>query len=352
MYKIYVDPYLLVYPQANSGIDEFENYILSLISWSEEIEKIKEANLATLYLSAKTPEILAITNGYPERNELEKLIVDLNLQNVIQTHDILILIESFLKLPSIEDRLNINAILIDNIQYDPVFYLDGRNELFVQIYYELTVLIFLLCKIENLANKHQIIVTRYIQAENTQVLIECEIVDCEFSTNSCYVNIPCDVSIRLQSFVNPNSLHDYFDASDIWINANYCEGVYKKAISIFVAQKNKQLETPKTIDELTYWLFGSRFLKSLKYLGFLDEPIKTKMLLRTCAEIILKENMGDTHWLRTGKGANNPQKKRKKDGAKAWRRDIDHEYHLHYWEIERGIEFASVVVHNDLKIPE
>lgn len=351
MYQLYVDPYFLVYPQANSGIDEFENYIHSLVSWGEEIEKIKEANLATFYLSAKAPEILAVTNGYPEINELEKLIINLNLQDVIHPHDILILIEKFLKLPCIEDRLNINAILIDNIQCQPAFYLDGRNEIFVQIYYELAVLIFLLCKIENLSNKHQIIVTRRLQAENTQILIECEIIDCEFCNNLCYINIPYDVSICLESFVNPNSLHDYFDASDIWINANQCEEVYKRAISIFVAQTNKQLQKPKPIHELTYWLFGSCFLKSLKDLGFLDEPIKIKMLLRTCAEIILKQNMGGTHSLRTGKGANNPQKKRKKDGAKAWRRDIDYEYHLHYWETERGIEFASVVVHNNMKIP-
>jgi hypothetical protein len=66
----------------------------------------------------------------------------------------------------------------------------------------------------------------------------------------------------------------------------------------------------------------------------------------------LGENLSDTHWLRTGKGANNPQKKRRKDKAEPWRRDIDRDYHLHYWKTANGTEFASVVVHDDMTIPE
>jgi hypothetical protein len=38
---------------------------------------------------------------------------------------------------------------------------------------------------------------------------------------------------------------------------------------------------------------------------------------------------------------------------KAQRRDIDYEFHLHYWEIANDvIELASVVHHNDFSIPE
>jgi hypothetical protein len=38
---------------------------------------------------------------------------------------------------------------------------------------------------------------------------------------------------------------------------------------------------------------------------------------------------------------------------KAQRRDIDYEFHLHYWECANGtIELASVVHHNDFSIPE
>lgn len=75
--------------------------------------------------------------------------------------------------------------------------------------------------------------------------------------------------------------------------------------------------------------------------------------LRAICEAIDKQSMGSAHPLRTGTGGNDPQQKRASDKAKAVRRDIDHEYHLHYWQLPDGsIELASVGVHNDLTIPE
>jgi hypothetical protein len=41
-----------------------------------------------------------------------------------------------------------------------------------------------------------------------------------------------------------------------------------------------------------------------------------------------------------------------RDQDKAWRRDIDSKYRLHYWECADGtIEFASVGAHNMFVIP-
>ena len=84
-----------------------------------------------------------------------------------------------------------------------------------------------------------------------------------------------------------------------------------------------------------------------------DTPLSvSSALLRATSDAIDGLNLRDVHALRTGQGGNNPQRRRKHDKAKAWRRDIDDEYHLHYWEIENGIEFASTVVHDDFTIPE
>jgi hypothetical protein len=66
---------------------------------------------------------------------------------------------------------------------------------------------------------------------------------------------------------------------------------------------------------------------------------------------MLSQNMAAVHGLRTGMGGDDPQRTRGKD--KAQRRDIDYEFHLHYWECANGtIELASVVHHNDFSIPE
>lgn len=355
MYNLFIDPFLLAYPPITSNIDDFENYINSLVAWSEGINEIKEANLGIIYLSSKTSELLANINGYPDRSELEKTILKLNLEQEIQAHDIFILIDSLLKLPYIEDLLNINAILIDNIQFQPYSYLEQRNENFYQVYYELIILIFLLCESKKLKIKDQIIITRCLEAEDIQVLVKCEIVDCEFcATCDAMYNctFPTNASVSLQCFANPNKLYEYFDPIDIWINAKGNGELYKQSVSIFMGQLNNNLSNQTALNEFSNWTFGTKFLQTAKDLGFIEDPLKVRMLLRSCSEIILKQNMADTHWLRTGKGGNNPQKKRKKDNAGAWRRDIDRDYHLHYWEIGNSIEFASVVIHNDMKIPE
>jgi hypothetical protein len=63
------------------------------------------------------------------------------------------------------------------------------------------------------------------------------------------------------------------------------------------------------------------------------------------------EQLAAVHALRAGKGGNNPKWTRGKDNAQ--RRDIDTEFHLHYWKCADGtIELASVVRHNDFSIPE
>jgi hypothetical protein len=351
MHNLYIDPFLLACPQSDAGIEEFENYILSLTSWGEEIEKIKDANFANIYISAKTSEILAIENGYPEWDKLERTIVNLELQKIIQPRDIFVLIEGLMKLPCIEDNLKLNEILLNNVECNPSCHIDTRTSLFVEHYHRLAILICLLCEFESLEDKTQILITRHSEENSTIITVKGEIVDCEFCEAPQVFKLPHTISGCLNSCVNPNSLYLFIDALKVWLTAD-CEKFYKQAITIYVYRENCQLENPKSKSKLSSWSFGHRFLKTAKNLNFLDDEIKIKILLRACAETILEENLSATHWLRTGKGANNPQKKRKKDKAGAWRRDIDREYHLHYWQTSSGPEFASVVVHNDMSIPE
>jgi hypothetical protein len=73
-------------------------------------------------------------------------------------------------------------------------------------------------------------------------------------------------------------------------------------------------------------------------------------ILRSIVENIKGHNLPAVHALRTGPGGNDPQRMRGSD--KAQRRDIDREFHLHYWECADGtVELASVVYHNDFSIP-
>lgn len=77
----------------------------------------------------------------------------------------------------------------------------------------------------------------------------------------------------------------------------------------------------------------------------------SERVLRAIVETLDKINLAAVHALRTGDGGGNPQRMRGTD--KAQRRDIDHDYHLHYWQCEDGVvELASIGPHNNFSIPE
>jgi hypothetical protein len=102
---------------------------------------------------------LAKAYGYPDWDELDKIIKNLGMQDVIQPHDIFVLIDSFLKLPYIEDKLSINEILLDNFLCEPSTHLNERDEIFLEIHYRLAALIFLMGDFESVLSKNQILIT-------------------------------------------------------------------------------------------------------------------------------------------------------------------------------------------------
>jgi hypothetical protein len=75
-----------------------------------------------------------------------------------------------------------------------------------------------------------------------------------------------------------------------------------------------------------------------------------RKVLRACAEVVCDSDPAASHALRTGSGASAAQVKF--DGQKAWRQDVDREWHLHFWRSEGGhIQFASLRGHNYMDIP-
>jgi len=99
------------------------------------------------------------------------------------------------------------------------------------------------------------------------------------------------------------------------------------------------------------WRMGGSFLSTAIGAGFDQDEKRIRGLLRACADTILGENLAATHALRQGpQGSQNPLV-RATDSAKAMRRDIDYEFHLHYWDTPTGPELASVVAHDDFSIP-
>jgi hypothetical protein len=143
----------------------------------------------------------------------------------------------------------------------------------------------------------------------------------------------------------------FIDAATILLNATDDVGV-RTAVQITIYQMRLANGIDPEWDDIPRFYVGNEFLNSFQH----HNPSQTHStkFLQSIVETINNVNMSRTHSIRTGAGGGNPQRIRKKDRAKAFRRDIDKEYHLHYWICEDGIvEFASInFPHDDFSIPE
>jgi hypothetical protein len=100
------------------------------------------------------------------------------------------------------------------------------------------------------------------------------------------------------------------------------------------------------------FMVGPHFMQSAVDLGFKGEAPRVPALLRACSETILGQRLADTHSLRVDRSGGARDRTSARDGARALRRDIDDEYHLHFWARANGPELANVVQHNDYSISE
>jgi len=141
------------------------------------------------------------------------------------------------------------------------------------------------------------------------------------------------------------------DESAILLQATDDVGI-KTAIRIAVFKFRLASGTTAEWDDVPCHRVGHAFRSSLQ--GIHPTQQLAGKVLRAIVETLEGTNMAATHWFRTGPGGDDPQRVRGSNQATAWRRDIDREHHLHYWNCEDGtVEIASVSFpHDDFTIPE
>ncbi|BDA68002.1 hypothetical protein RIVM261_024910 [Rivularia sp. IAM M-261] len=80
MYYLYLDAFLFACPKSSINIQEFEEYLNSLIKWGEEIDNIRDAGLASIYLSLTRDIAAKTTWSSQEMENHRKLLIDIALK--------------------------------------------------------------------------------------------------------------------------------------------------------------------------------------------------------------------------------------------------------------------------------
>jgi hypothetical protein len=342
--NLIIDPYVFACPHGDEGIDVFRNYIESIISWRE----FADEGLARVFVSEQTVDVLAETNSYPLWDSLKSAINRLNIVDV-QAKDIVDLVNGLLgRLPSIESQFGLRDVLADNSTSNPSYQLTARPPAFVEQYYRIAIMICLIAQLNGFDELSQLLITRLLDEDLVSAEIASTVHYVESDVQHGFESFPFQLHGKLQLCNTPHGLYLAVDPLEIWLSAS-SDQERAQALHLFLYQKIYNAKRERLSRDDLAWSLGDSFCESVMRLGFLTNKGRMRTLLRACGETILSENMSQTRKLRTGAGAEDPQMVRGED--KAWRRTIDGEFRIHYWETTSGPELACVVAHNDMTIP-
>ncbi|HUX59889.1 MAG TPA: hypothetical protein VMV32_01145 [Ignavibacteriaceae bacterium] len=332
--NFFIDPYIFAFDKDTFTKEQLEEFINNLIDW----KKLIDLNWGRVYKPTDTFDILFKYKLYPLVDGLKELVNKYNI-DYIQPEEIDKIVNSVLnKLPTIEDYSGINDILIDT---DNLNIQSNRNDDFIHILKKLVTILKMDCIINKKRDNGQILLSKELDSPLIKFDALISIIDANHN-----IDLPIALNIEFNHFANFKEFCTKIEPAIIWINAQN-DLCIRMAVYIKVFQHDETMDYINKANTPNFILYDS-FFKSMRDLNFHTDEAKIDNLLRALFEEILHLNMKDTHELRVSKSGGAKQIEYNK--YTGWRRDIDYEYHLHYWKRGENLIFTDVVSHNNYDI--
>jgi len=352
MLRVFLDAHLLAMPQRSDeplgeAVSTFEDYVKRLL----ELNEARRSGFASMFLPSDAEEALFEAGLYPLWDGLATALTAANLDGSYQPQDIVSVVDGLLKqLPRLEDELRIESILAEPADLHPDDYLREYPTALADSHRRLMLLACLLLRANGRSSCGDFVIVERLPARAPEVSVRGRIEDWVLSSpEPCQrFPLPLDLIDRVRLIRRWRDVRQVLDPLEVWRMAASAEHrIFAFRTFLLSFAEANGLASSVAVSES--WSFGSSFLGSVDMLGFGRERAKIQRLLTAMAATVFRINLNQVHQLRTGQAGNNPQVKRGQDGA--WRRDIDDEFHLHFWSTPTGAEFAATVVHNDFAIP-
>ncbi len=348
--SVIIDAGVLAVPQPTVTLDAAHRYVESLLDWGQLLDE----PWLVLCMSERSTEALFADGLYPLRDRLQQLFSQHGIQEYDPSTVAKVIDRLLMHTPSFETHFQICDVLTEQVLTIPdVLQFCVGTELQADLARCLVLLAILRkhCGKDILDNA---LILR--SAADQKIQVQALVHDIEHTRTDFAVGLPKPPEWFMGEVLvcdNFRGLLACMDESAILREAIDDAGVeIAIRISLYKARLTRFLEPDW--DDVKKMRLGREFGEKIRRCCRNAPPAVSASALRAISETIDKQNMRAVHALRTGSGGNAPQRIRQgNDEAKAWRRDVDHEYHLHYWETKEGIiELASIGVHNDLSIPE
>lgn len=344
--SVTIDAGVLAVPHPTCTIDDAFHYVDSLLDWS----KLLDEPWVAIYMSERASETLFADDLYPLREHLSELfnthgIIEYDVNTVARIANQLLA-----STPSFETYYRVTDVLFEHFETDPdVIRLATHGGLQSGLARCITLIAVLRKHCSQPLGGHSLILR---EAPQQVIQVRAQIHDLEHERNDLPA-LPCPpVFFEGDVLVCDDfrGLIECLDEEAILVGASDDLGVELSIRIALFKYAFSQGETPDWGNALSLRL-GTKFRQTYQQCCADQGDSLPPKILRSIVEIIRDQNLSAIHALRTGAGGNDPQRMR--DSDKAQRRDIDREFHLHYWDCANGsIELASVVYHNDFSIPE
>ncbi len=346
MPSVTIDAEVLVPPPISSTVEDTHRYVETLLDW----HKFLDEQWVAIYMSEGAAEALFAEGLYPLRDDLKRLFA---AQGIVEydVNTVASVVDPLLKLtPSFESYFKIRDVLTGKVSTNPdILRLSAGGKIQSDLA-RCVILIAVLRQHCIVPIRDHFLILR--QAPEQVVKVRAIIHDIDHDRNDIS-SLPTNPDVFEGNVLicdNLRGLIECLDESSILVSSTSNIGL---EMSIRIALYKSRLEGGEDPDwdDVCGLRIGNYFFEAVKMSCRDQAPSFPASVLRSIAQTLDGVNVVAVHALRTGPGGGNPQRMRGLD--KAMRRDIDYEFHLHYWQCNDGsVEIASVVKHNDFSIPE
>jgi len=347
--SVSIDAGVLAAPPAASSRDAVYAYVETLLDW----RCLLDEPWVAVYLSERTAGLLVEEGLYPLRDALKALfasngVVEYDVNTVAQVAERLLMLT-----PSFETYFRIRDVLADPLETDPeLLSLTVGQHMATDLGRCVVLLAILRQHCRRAVQNHSLILKNCPQSGRILVRAVIHELDHEREDLEGVPSAPEVFNGEVLACGDFRGLLSSIDEAAAWRSAS--DEIGKEvAVRIAVYKSRLVRGLHPEWDEVPSVRFGKNFVEIADRACQANPDALVPRLLRSIVDTAEKLNFSAMHALRENQSGGAPQRERRTDGAKACRRDIDYEFHLHYWQCIDGIaELASMGPHNDFSIPE
>lgn len=341
-----LDPFLLAVPDEKATHGEVESYIQGVLDWAH----LRDEPWVNIYLSERTLECLHEEGCFPLYPLLGRAL-RVHAIDYVDANTVAGLLNWLMQqTPFLEDRFGVVDILADPLSWTPDLLLVRPLRRATEELLRSLAILGLVIARRVLGSSETRLATRAPSSPDRRIHVRARIQYAEERGGrpAGAASYPVDVAA---TFVLCESVEEFLgsiDPVEIW-TAGRGEGSARLAIRLAVFARAREVRGQLAWENTESFSFGNEFWRSIVACGFVTEEAKVRRLLRCVANTVLGLDLAGTHALRETEGGNAPQRLR--GGDRAMRRNIDYEYHLHYWErAPAPPELSNLATHNDFHI--